>query len=205
MKKASIINCSILALTAALYSSCDNRADISGVWSGTPTRVENIAGADLANATMTFVFSNDSVDDSNDGGSVFISALIDANQAVSSKDATLDSPYEVSVAATATITGKWSYEAGEDDDIVIVLDPQSLQVKVDPHGVTFSNDILTGTQQPVLDSLSTATAAAWTKSISAAMSTKFHSISKLSDIKINNGIMSCEINDRDYTFRKQAE
>lgn len=205
MKKSSIISCSILALSAALLSSCDNRVDISGVWSGTPSRIENIDGADLANATMTLVFSNDSVNNPDKGGNVFISALIDANQAVSSKDATLDAPYEVSVAATATITGTWSYEAGEDDDIVIVLDPQSMQVKVDPHGVTFSNDVLTGTQQPVLDSLSHATANAWTKSISAAMSDKFYSLSKISDIKISNGIMSCEINDRDYTFRKQSE
>lgn len=205
MKKASLFNCSILALTAALFTSCDNRVDISGIWSGTPSRIDNIEGADMANATMTLVFSNDSVDNSKDGGRVFISALIDANQAVSSEDASIVSPYEVSVAATATITGTWSYEYGEDDDIIIVLDPQSLHVDVDPRGVTFSNDVLTGMQQPLVDSFSNATARTWTKSISSAISDKFYSFSKLSDIKINNGIMSCEINDRDYTFRRQAE
>lgn len=204
MKKTFILGCSLLAFGSILLTSCDKRPDISGVWVGTPVRIDNISAADQANATMTFVFTSDSVSKP-DCGVVSVSALIDADQAVSSDDSFIDSPYEVSVAATATIDGRWTYEDRDDDDIIIALDPQTMKVRVDPHGVTFSNNILTGSQQPVVDSLSNATAEAWTKSISTAMSAKFHNISKISDIKINNGIMSCEINDRDYTFRKVNE
>lgn len=204
MKKTFILGCSLFAIGTILLTSCDNRPDISGVWVGTPVRIDNIAAADQANATMTFVFTNDSSSKS-DCGEVSVSALIDVNQAVSSSDSFIDSPYEVSVAATVAIDGRWTYEDSEYDDIIIVLDPQTMKVRVDPHGVTFSDNILTSSQQPVADSLSNATAEAWTKSISAAMSVKFHGISKISDIKINNGIMSCEINDRDYTFRKVNE
>ncbi len=203
MKKTILLSCSMLVLGSALLTSCDSRPDISGTWTGTPIRMNDIKGADLASATMTFVFANDSAGRKPEGGEVYISALIDANQAVSAQnDNTIDIPYEVSVAATASISGRWTYEDRDDDDILIVLDAKSLQVRVDPHGVTFSNDILTGKQQPVIDSLSNATANAWTKSISTAISDRFHNISKISDIKINNGIMSCEINDRDYNFRK---
>lgn len=83
-----------------------------------------------------------------------------------------------------------------------MLDAKSLAVNVDPHGVTFSNDILTGTQQPMIDSLSNATASQWQKSIAKAMSDQFNQLNKISDIKVSNGIMSCEIHDRDYTLRR---
>lgn len=204
MKKSIIFNCNFLALSVLMLASCNSNPDISGVWVGTPMHLDNIGAADQASATMTFIFANDSVA-GHECGTVKISALINAEQAVSAQNSTVDAPYEVSVAATAAIDGRWSYEEKDDDDIILAFDPQSLQVRVDPDGVAFSENLLTGSQQPVTDSLTTATAQAWTKSVSTAMSDTFHSISKISDIKIKNGILSCEINDRDYCFRRVDE
>lgn len=187
--------CAVIAL-----SSCSDRPDIIGTWTATPTRIENISAACDANATYSISFSTDNK--KAESGEVVISAVIDANQPVEATQSALNQPYEVSVAATAIITGRWSYEKDDDEDIVLTLDPSTLAVNVDPHGVTFSNDILTGTQQPMLDSLSNATAAEWQKSITKAMSTRFYQLNKISDIKVSNGIMSCEIQDRDYTLRR---
>ena len=201
MKK--IINLLLPAVAVFALSSCNNHPDVEGTWTGTPTRIDNISAAVDASATMSISFTQDK--NSSDSGEVIISALIDANQPVSSDSASIDQAYEISVAATAVITGRWTYEDRDDDDIIITLDPSTLKVNVDPNGVTFSNDILTETQQPLTDSLSRATAEAWTKSITKAMSERFYNINEISDVKIRNGIMSCEIHDRDFTFRRVNE
>lgn len=195
--------CLVIAASAALtaiFSSCDTRPDITGTWAGTPVHVNDISAACDASSTMSMTFSSDNNKSRN--GVVSISALIDANQPVDSSESVIDSSYEVSVAATASISGIWSFENDDDDDIVISLDHKTLDVNVDPHGVTFSSNLLTGAQQPMIDSLSTVTAAQWKSSISRAMENEFFKLQKISDIKVNNGIMSCEINDRDFTFRK---
>lgn len=192
----------IMAMIAAIaISSCDDRPDIVGSWSGMPSRIDGISAASNADATISITFFADDNSD-NDSGSLMISALIDADQPVSGPESFNNSPYEVSVAATATIKGNWTFEDHEDDDVLITLDPNTLAVNVDPNGVTFSSDILTGTQQPQLDSLTTATADMWKQSIAKSIGNSFYNIRKISDIKIKNGIMSCEINDRDITFRK---
>ncbi len=140
-----------------------------------------------------------------DHGQVIISSLIDANQPVSPTNPAVDEAYEVSVAATAVISGDWTYEDHDDDDILLFLNPATLQINVDPSGVTFSNNILTQRQQPEIDSLSAVTAQLWKASIAKAMKQQFSGLQKISDIKIRNGIMSCEIEDRDFTFRKSGE
>lgn len=188
------------AAIASLFSSCDTRPDINGTWTGTPVRINDISAACDASATMSITFSSDNVKSRN--GVVSISALIDANQPVQGPGSAIDSPYEVSVAATASVNGVWSFEKDDDDDIVISLDHKTLDVNVDPHGVTFSSNLLTEAQQPMIDSLSTVTAAQWKNSIKHAMENEFFKLQNISDIKVSNGIMSCEINDRDFTFRK---
>ncbi|MDE6270190.1 MAG: hypothetical protein K2M12_04965, partial [Muribaculaceae bacterium] len=103
----------------------------------------------------------------------------------------------------ATINGRWSYEDGEDDDILLFLDNNTLTVKIDPNGVTFSQNLLTGAQQPMVDSLSTATADRWRAAIRAAASRQFFEYTKLDDVKISsNDIMSCEMGNRDMTFHR---
>lgn len=195
--------CLAIAASAALtplLSSCDTRPDITGTWTGSPVRINDISAACDASATMSITFSSDNIKSRN--GVVSISALIDANQPVEGSIPAIDSSYEVSIAATASVNGVWSFEKDDDDDIVISFDHKTLDVNVDPHGVTFSSNLLTGAQQPMIDSLSTVTAAQWKNSIRRAMENEFFKFQNISDIKVNNGIMSCEINDRDFTFRK---
>lgn len=190
----------IAASAAALFAlnSCNDRPDISGTWTGTPSRMENIVGSSDADATISITFS--APDSKSETGDVVVSALIDGSQTEMTGD---DTSYDLSVAATATVKGRWTYEEGEDDDLILALDLSSLQVQVDPDGVTFGNDVMTDSRTPMIDSLSAVAAARWQSSLTKAMSAKFSELQKISDIKIHKGgIMSCEISDRDFTFRK---
>lgn len=200
MTKPKSFALAIFVILSLVSTSCSSHPDVIGTWTATPTRIDNISASSDASATLSISFA--STDKNARSGEVILSAIIDANQPVNDTTPEINRAYEVSVAATAVISGHWSYEQGDNEDIVLSLDPKTLSVVVDPHGVTFSNDILTDTQQPMLDSLSTATATAWQKSIAQAFSDRFNRIQKISDIKVSGPIMSCEIHDRDFTFRR---
>lgn len=201
----NILRLPLLLLAAAFVASlgsCDSRDDVVGTWQGTATRIDDITAAVDGSMSTTIEFTGENGKQSDRSGTITITALIDANQPVSSSDSSLMQAYEVSVAATASINGDWTYEDRDDDDIIVSLDPESLNVRVDPDGVTFSQDILTGNERPVLDSLTAATSAAWERSLTAAMRVEFGKYQKISDVKVKKNILSCEIDDRDYSFRR---
>lgn len=78
-------------------------------------------------------------------------------------------------------------------------------MNIDPAGVTFSENILTGLQRPALDSLTQQTVDAWRVRITAAIRDEFYKYQKIEDIKVHHSdMMSCEVADRDYTFRRVA-
>lgn len=189
-------------LCIAAISSCSRNDTITGSWTGTATRIGNIPDAADASAVITMSF-DDANTAADKGGDVMLSAIIDVNQAVSSPNAVIDEPYEVSVAATATISGRYVFEDRDKDDIILSLDPSTLQVNVDPAGVTYSQNILSGKQRPQLDSLTSTTIARWRIEITKAIRDEFYKYQKISGIEVHHGnILSCEIDDRDYSFRK---
>lgn len=197
------------SLLAALFgvvalSSCNHYENISGAWTGMPVRLGNVPYAADATAVITMDYAvPERSRDNGHGGSVMLTALIDVNQAVSAPNAGFVEPYEVSVAATASISGRYAFEDGDDDDVILMLEPASLQVNIDPAGVTYSQNLLTGKQQPELDSLTTATIGRWRLEISKAIRDEFYKYQRISDIEIHHGsILTCEIEDRDYSFRK---
>lgn len=184
-------------------SSCSRTDRFAGEWMGTPTRMMGIPGASDATSTISIDFAPSS--DVRRGGDVLMSATIDVSQAVTGSDISPDAPYQVDVAATASIRGRYVAEDDDDDDILLHLDPSTLQVNVDPAGVTFSENILTGLQRPALDSLTTQTVDAWRVLITSAIRDEFYKYQKIDDIKVHHGdMLSCEVADRDYTFRRVA-
>jgi lipoprotein len=201
MKHLKFILASGLAIATAALTSCDRYADVAGSWTGMPDRSLAVAGAIDATSTISLDFAQQPASKAKDNGLLTISASIDANQPVTGGDFE-NAAYEVSVAASASMTGTWTFV--DDDDIVVSLDPSTFTVTVDPDGVTFAEDLVSGMQQPQLDSLSTATATRWQNVIEPAIKTEFLKYGKLDDIKIKNGIMTFEINDRDYTFRRNS-
>ncbi len=184
-------------------SSCSRTDRFAGEWMGTPTRMMDIPGASDATSTISIDFAPSS--DVRRGGDVLMSATIDVSQAVTGSIISPDAPYQVDVAATASIRGRYVAEDDDDDDILLHLDPSTLQVNVDPAGVTFSENILTGLQRPTLDSLTMQTVDAWRVLITSAIRDEFYKYQKIDDIKVHHGdMLSCEVADRDYTFRRVA-
>lgn len=184
-------------------SSCSRTDRLAGEWMGTPTRMMDIPGASDATSTISIDFAPSA--DVRRGGDVLMSATIDVSQAVTGSVISPDAPYQVDVAATASIRGRYVAEDDDDDDILLHLDPSTLQVNVDPAGVTFSENILTGLQRPTLDSLTMQTVDAWRVLITSAIRDEFYKYQKIDDIKVHHGdMLSCEVADRDYTFRRVA-
>lgn len=184
-------------------SSCSRTDRFAGEWMGTPTRMMDIPGASDATSTISIDFAPSS--DVRRGGDVLMSATIDVSQAVTGSVISPDAPYQVDVAATASIRGRYVAEDDDDDDILLHLDPSTLQVNVDPAGVTFSENILTGLQRPTLDSLTTQTVDAWRVLITSAIRDEFYKYQKIDNTKVHHGdMLSCEVADRDYTFRRVA-
>lgn len=194
----------LTVLGALIFISSSSRTDrFAGEWMGTPTRMMDIPGASDATSTISIDFAPSS--DVRRGGDVLMSATIDVSQAVTGSIISPDAPYQVDVAATASIRGRYVAEDDDDDDILLHLDPSTLQVNVDPAGVTFSENILTGLQRPTLDSLTMQTVDAWRVLITSAIRDEFYKYQKIDDIKVHHGdMLSCEVADRDYTFRRVA-
>lgn len=191
----------IMGISVAL-GSCSRTDRFAGEWIGTPSRIY-VPGAADASSTITIDFAPST--DVRQGGDVLLSATIDVSQAVTGTELSADAPYQVNVAATASISGRYVAEDDDDDDILLHFDANTFQVNVDPTGVTFSENILTGLQRPTLDSLTASTADEWRALITGAIRDEFSKYQKIEDIKVHHtDMMSCEIADRDYTFRRVA-
>ena len=109
-------------------------------------------------------------------------------------------PFEINIGATAVCTGTYHFE--DQDDIVIAIDPASIKVDIDPQAVNYSENIATGQDAAQIDSLRPALVRQYTRQLLPVMKDYYSKITRIDDIKVKDGIMSCEINDRDLTFRR---
>lgn len=188
------IRIAIIALGAvAAMASCSKTPEFLGQWvSSAPVSLKGeIPAASQATAQLTFDFSTGTERKS---GPVMLTSDIDLTQPVSG-DSSFVSPYEVSVAATASVNGTWTYASDDDDELVLSFDMSTLNVVVDPHGVTFSQNLLTGTQQPVLDSLTTVTAERWKAQVKGAVTQQLSRFSMVDDVEVsdNRNVLTFEV------------
>lgn len=199
-----IFNISLSAVLAVLFSviivtSCSHSERFAGEWQSQPERID-VPDASYAAATVTIDFSP--VDGKAGSGDVLLSAVIELQQPVSS-DNPFNQAYETSVAATASVSGRYMAEEDDDDDIMISFDPSSLQVIVDRSGVTFSNNILTGAPSAQLDSLTAATADRWRVILTPVMRDFFNRYSTIDDIEVHhNDMLKCEIAHTDCVLKR---
>lgn len=184
-----------------IVSSCSKTDRLVGSWTGTPERIVNLPDAADAFSTISIDFGQRQSPKSQ--GPVTLSAVIQINQALAGIPAGDQSPYQANVSATAQISGYYMPEERSDDDYILSLDPTTLKVNIDPAGVAFTQNTITGTEQPVLDSLTNATVDHWRVLVSSAIREQFFNYTSIEDIKIHHSdIMSCEVNHRDLTFRR---
>ena len=198
------LNISLSAVLAVLFSvivvtSCSRTDRFAGEWQGQPERID-IPEASNATATVTIDFAPSG---SRDGsGNVLLSAVIEVQQPVSG-DNPFNQAYEASVAATASVSGRYIAEEGDDDDIMVSFDPSSMQVMVDPDGVTYSSNILTGTPTATLDSMTAATADHWRVILTPVMRDIFNRYTVIDDIEVHhNDMLRCETAKKDLVFSR---
>lgn len=185
--------------TISVVSSCSRTQPLSGAWEAAP---ERIAVPDASDATSTLTIDFTPVESRSTPGQVNFSAVIELHQAASTNSGSIEQPWQVSVSATASAQGTYVYEDGEDDDILITLDPSSMTVTVDPDGVVYNDNVLTGADTAALDSLTAATVSRWRVLLTPVVREQFNSYLHLEDIKVHhNAMLTAEIGHRDVTFR----
>ena len=184
-------------------TSCSKTDRIGGLWQGAPERIHTLPSASDATSTISIDFGpRPSV---NAEGDVVLSAVIEIQQALAGvpDGASLQAPMQASVSATAQIEGKYISEERNDDDLILSLDPTTMTVTVDPAGVMLSENLLSGTDRSRLDSLTAATAEQWRVLLTPIVRERFYSYRKIDDVKVHHSdMMSCEVADRDLTFRR---
>lgn len=183
----------------AAVSSCAQTERFAGTWQSHPERMENVPGAAYATSTISIDFAPSASDKTR--GDVDIMAVMEVQQMVESSSSIIEQPYQTNITATATIKGLYTRDG--DDDVTISLDASSLKVNVDPSGVSFSENLVTGTERPQLDSLTASAAEKWRLILTTAIRDRFNSYRKIDNIKVHHGdMMSCEIAGRDLSFRR---
>lgn len=194
----------VLAVVGALstVSSCSQNESLGGTWQGNPERIMEVEGASFASSTMTLDFV---AGDKNGTGRVDMNSVINVTIPQSIGEGVLDG-YEANVTAIATMTALYAREDGSNDDYMLSFNPSSLEVSIDPASVSFSENMQAATPQAQLDSLSRVVADRWQSELAAVAREQFQRYSRIEDVKIHHtDMMSCEVDDRDQTFRRIAQ
>lgn len=189
-----------IGLMAVAFGSCDENArlarEIQGTWTGTPERLNDAENV-TSTIVETYTFTPDEVNPKAKNGNVTITGNVSSNIPVAV------SPVSISAAATTSIQGTWTVI--DDDEIALVLDPKSLQVKVDPEAVTVSNDIFTDQNIPQVDSLRRDVTANIAAQLRRDAEIHYMSVRQLDDVKIKGPILKFEIADIEYVLTRQGE
>lgn len=194
----TLFSLAALFVASASISSCSKQEQFAGQWQGAPENIQ-IQGAANATATVTLDFAP--APGQKGQGNVNISAVINASWPATSDG--IDRAYQANIVATASASGRYVAEDKDYDDIILSLDPSTFAVNVNRDGITYAENVLTGVQQPVLDSLTTTTAERWRQIITPVVRTLFNSYTTIDDIEVHhNDILKCEIGDKDYVFNR---
>ncbi len=189
-----------IGLMAVAFGSCDENArlarDIQGTWAGTP---EHLNDAEAAASTIieTYTFTPDEVNPKAKNGNVTITGNVSATIPMAVN------PVSISAAASTSIQGTWTVI--DDDEIALVLDFKSLQVKVDPDAVAISNDIFTDQSIPQVDSLRSEVVANIAAQLRRDVEMRYMAVRQLDDVKIKGPILKFEIADTEYVLTRQGE
>ena len=188
--KTKFISAMAASLALLSFSSCESSSklanDLQGSWSGAPEKlIDNEVAPSSYMPVLTFVKTDATK------GDVTITAAISMSDA--------NGNTTLSASGQSTISGTWT--ATDDDEIYLNLDPSTLNVSVDPDGVVMSSTgVLYGTPEVTTDSLKASMIPAIKTRMTSAIQHHMLNITKIDDIKIKNGIMTCEINDKDLSF-----
>lgn len=189
------------ALCALGLSSCNEAAklakNIEGTWSGAPERfIDDTTGSATVIESTTFA-----VDSTGKGGDMIIVGLVSTTGQVQGSTSIMQ-PISISAAAKTQVLGHW--QAIDDDEIHVSIDPRTLTVDVDPEGVVLTTNLLDGATQATADSQKPQVAESVKIQVTNALQMRYASIKKIDDIDIKGNVMEYEINHREYTASRQG-
>ncbi|MBD5260342.1 MAG: hypothetical protein HDR89_00730 [Bacteroides sp.] len=202
MKKFIFAAVGLAALAAGL-TACNEEEklakDVAGAWSTDQQTLFNNA---QGQATGGDVFTFEVDPKTKKGGIVNVATNISLSRA-SDALTPANQPFSVSVAALASVSGRW--EAIDDDEIRIDFDANTLKVTVDPEAVALVANPLSGTSQAEVDSLRPQMAQFYQTELMNTMSARYSSFSKLDDVKLRNSgkTLKFEASDIDYILQRR--
>lgn len=189
----------VLSVLSACNPKVSLAKNIEGTWA---TNSEILAGIDALNASsveMLQFIPTDGV--SNPLSGDFTHSIIVDVATIAPQSDSVVQPYSVTVTAIASVQGSWSVI--DDDEIRLTLDPKTFNVSVNPSEVVQEDNILTGKNFSVVDSIMPELSARIKRMITPVVQGRLN-VNKIDDIHILKGTeMRCEINDRNYTFFMQ--
>lgn len=190
------------ATAALVFAACERMPQVEGTWIGAPARIDSNASAGLlgpvADCTVASNFNFSPTD--NKTGAVTITSDINMLDAVNAPVESTIATYEISVSATASVSGTYTFT--DHDDMVLTLDYTTLTVHLDPEAITYNQNLLDNSQAPAIDSLRPAMADRYRAALTSQLRTEYAKYQHIEDIKIKNSILTCEVADRDISFRK---
>ena len=182
-------------------SSCDGRQtlakEINGSWSASPDRITETATM----STGVIRIINFVRTPSEAGGDLIMSSLVSVSSQLPRTDSVAQ-PVSMTASGIASIRGTWA--AQDDDEIIVVLDASTFNVEVDSSAVVLTSNYVFNESTSDLATLKPSAVEMVRNQITQAVRDDFFSIRKIDDIKIKDNMMSCEINDEDFTMRRQV-
>lgn len=170
-------------------ASCDNRPDIVGEWQGTLKDV--IPQTATSNVTVNYSFQRD--------GKTTAAYEFEMSEATQ-PNGEIVSPYQINVSGTALLEGTWQYVDREDDEVAITYDMSTLQVNIDPEAVLLQENLLSGMQQPQVDSLKAVAVQRYSQKVASYLKSNPNVVWE--DVELKKPLLKYEIGHRDYTLRK---
>lgn len=181
MSKIKSILAGALVSGAALFMvSCSDEARFVGAWSGISPVDMSVKMPDVVRATSV-VSVDFALNQHKTGGPVEISGKLDVVKSLPGDSASSGAHYELSIPATASVRGVWTYDIDDDDDLLVNLDMSTLKVAVDREGVRWI-----GNAPAVMpDSLAAVTAAACERELAHAAYTDFSRFTVIDDVDVD--------------------
>lgn len=184
MKKIFALAAAALALLA--FSSCDNRPNPAGEWTGTFT--EKVPGVQDTEE-MTLIFDK--------AGNVQANYDITLVEDLNGNDSIV-SPFQARIMASVSQSGTWQYVDGEDDEILVTFDKNSLKVDIAPDKVEYRVDELNGQMDSQLQALTPKFIAKYTQTLTDQFAKQTTLL--LDDVKVTKNMLKVEINKNDLVF-----
>lgn len=192
----------LLAVSALGLQSCDDSAklaeNIEGTWSGAPEHlIDTSASSASIIDTYTFTHTPDTK-----GGNITITSVISVTGQIDGSQAIVQ-PFSLSASGTASVQGTW--EAIDDDEIAVAIDPKTLNVAIDPDAVVLSSSMLTGNTSAAVDSMKPALVNTIKAQVQQAVGNRYLSLKRLDDVEVKGPMLKYEIGKQHYTMSRQGQ